>query len=493
MRSVSRVGRVAAFGAVIVAAVLVGFVLFGGGGGYSVNAIFQNGGQLVKGNLVEVGGVKVGSVKGISITPNGQAKIKMGIDGAYSPLPTATKAVVRQASQSGYANRYVELQLPGGPSKGQPKIPNGGTLTEAQTVATVDIDQLFNTLDPSTRKALQDFFKGSAAQYKGVTQQANLGLHYLNPALSTSSRLFNELNRDTPVLQHFIGDSAHLVTAVAQKRDDLAALVQNLNTTTHAIGSQKAALADSIGRLPDFMRNANTTFVNLRAALSDVDPLVNASKPVAKKLTPFLNQVQPLARDARPTIQDLNTVIRRAGANNDLVELTQTLTPLAHIAVDTAQRDGAQRAGAFPESTKALEASAPIIAFGRPYTPDLFGWFDDFSTTGDYDALGQISRTQTIFNNTSADSSVLNAIGLGGQLPTTPGLLQIGNGGEPFPAQLQQKLLQGLVRSQQFNRCPGAGDVVAPDKSNLLSSDEQKALGCTEADRGAGNYTPGSG
>jgi phospholipid/cholesterol/gamma-HCH transport system substrate-binding protein len=491
MRSVSRVGRVAAFAAVVVAAVLVGIVLFSGGGGYTVSAVFQNGGQIVKGNLVEVGGVQAGSVKGISITPQGQAKIKFSVNSAYAPLPASTRAVIRQASQSGYANRYVELQLPGGPRKGQPTIKSGGTLSESHTVATVDIDQLFNTLDPSTRKALQDFFKGSAAQYAGVTKQANIGLHYLNPALATSSRLFNELNRDTPVLEHFIGDSAHLVTAVAQKRDDLAALVQNLNTTTHAIGSQKAALADSIGRLPDFMRNANTTFVNLRAALNDVDPLVNASKPVAKKLKPFLDQVQPLARDARPTIKSLNTVIRRMGANNDLVELTQTLTPLAHIAVDTAQRDGASRAGAFPESTKALKGSAPIIAFGRPYTPDLFGWFDDFSTTGNYDALGQISRTQTIFNNTSADASVLNSLGLGGQLPSAPGLLQIGNGGKPFPAELQQKLLQGLVRSQQFNRCPGGGDVVAPDKSNLLSASEQQALGCNEADRGAGNYTPG--
>ena len=32
--------------------------------------------------------------------------------------------------------------------------------------------------------------------------------------------------------------------------------------------------------------------------------------------------------------------------------------------------------------------SAPIVGFGRPYTPDLFGWFDDFSNTGGYDALG---------------------------------------------------------------------------------------------------------
>jgi phospholipid/cholesterol/gamma-HCH transport system substrate-binding protein len=139
----------------------------------------------------------------------------MKIDGKYAPLPESTRAVVRQASQSGYANRYIELQLPPGPKKGQPTIKNGGTLPDSHTVATVDIDQLFNTLDPSTRKALQDFLKGSAAQYRGVTKQGNLALHYLNPALATSSRLFNELNRDTPVLQHFLKDSGDLVTAVA--------------------------------------------------------------------------------------------------------------------------------------------------------------------------------------------------------------------------------------------------------------------------------------
>jgi phospholipid/cholesterol/gamma-HCH transport system substrate-binding protein len=492
MRSVSRVGRVAAVGAVIAAVVLVGFVLFSTGGGYTVSAVFQNAGQIVNGNLVEVAGVQAGTVKGISITPDGRAKIKMGIDGKYAPLPADTRAVVRQASQSGYANRYIELQLPPGPKKGQSTLKSGATLPESKTVSTVDIDQLFNTLDPSTRKALQDFFKGSAAQYRGVTKQANLGLHYLNPALATSSRLFNELNRDTPVLEHFLKDSGDLVTAVAQKSDDLAGLVQNLNTTTHAIGSQKAALADAIGRLPDFMRNANTTFVNLRAALDDVDPFVNASKPVARKLKPFVDQVQPLARDARPTVRDLNAVIRRGGMNNDLVELTQTLTPLAHEAVDSAQRDGASRAGSFPESEKALKGSAPIVAFGRPYTPDLFGWFDDFSTTGGYDALGGISRTQTMFNTTSADAGVLRALGLGGSgLPTIPGLLQIGNKNNPFPADVQQKLLAGLTRSGQFRRCPGGGDVVAPDKSNVLTPDEQQDLDCTESDRGAGKYTPG--
>jgi len=119
----------------------------------------------------------------------------------------------------------------------------------------------------------------------------NVAFHYLNPALSTSRRLFNELNADTPTLERFVTDSSRLVTTLAERRDSLSALIQNLDTTMGAIGSQKVALADALQRLPDFMRRSNTTFVNLRAALNDVDPLVNASKPVARKLNPFLDQL----------------------------------------------------------------------------------------------------------------------------------------------------------------------------------------------------------
>ena len=57
----------------VAAIVLVGLILFGGGGvgGYKVHARFLNAGQLVKGNPVQVGGVPVGSVKGIKITDDG--------------------------------------------------------------------------------------------------------------------------------------------------------------------------------------------------------------------------------------------------------------------------------------------------------------------------------------------------------------------------------------------------------------------------------------
>src|SRR3954452_15648300 len=113
MRTVSGIGRVAAVAAVVAAVVLVGFIIFGGaGGGYTVKAYFENGNQLVKGNQVELDGTPIGSVKSLDITPNGQAVVTIGVDSKYAPLPRGVHATIRQASQSGIANRYIDLTMP---------------------------------------------------------------------------------------------------------------------------------------------------------------------------------------------------------------------------------------------------------------------------------------------------------------------------------------------------------------------------------------------
>ena len=474
MRTVSGIGRVAAVAAVVAAAVLVGVMLFSGGGGYTVKAYFINGNQLVKGNQVELNGTPIGSVKDLNITDNGQAVVTLKIKPEYAPLKQGTKATIRQASQSGIANRYVDLQMPAANS-GSTVIQDGGEITADNTTTSVDLDQLFNTLDPPTRKALQGFFKGQAKALDGKGEMQNVGFQYLNPALSTSRRLFEELNRDTPTLERFVTDSSRLVTALASRRDDLSGLIQNLDTTMASIGSQKVALADALQRLPGFMRRSNTTFVNLRATLNDVDPLVNASKPVARKLNPFLDQLQPLLHDLKPTVADLRSIVRKPGDQNDLTELTKTFGPLVSAALDKKGRtidfgggaqDVGETNGAFGTSVQAFKDATPAIAFGRPYTPDFLGWLDDFSTSGGYDALGGISRTQVVFNATTPENGI-------------PAVIPLPQRGEAY---------KQFNRLFQYKRCPGGSEPPAPDKSNVWSADEMKALDCKEEDRATGDF-----
>ncbi len=73
-------------------------------------------------------------------------------------------------SLSSVANRYIALTP--GPNN-NPTYPAGATLPASATGEVTDLDQLFNTLNPKTRKGLQDFIQGSAEQYVG--QGKNLG------------------------------------------------------------------------------------------------------------------------------------------------------------------------------------------------------------------------------------------------------------------------------------------------------------------------------
>jgi phospholipid/cholesterol/gamma-HCH transport system substrate-binding protein len=428
--------------AAIVAIVLV--VLLAGGSDYTVHARFVSASQIVKGNAVKVSGVSVGSVGTIRLTDDGQADVELKIsDGGYSPLRRGTRAIIRQSSLSGVANRYVDLQLGG--ARGA-DIPDGGTLKTDSTEAAVDLDQIFNTFDPPARAGTQKSIEFLRDFQAGNEDEANAALRYLNPALSSSSRLFAELNRNTPDFQRFVVESSKLVTDVSARDDVLSGLVRNLATTTSALTSNGKALADGIGLLPNVMRKADTTFVNLRASLDDLTPLVDDAKPIVRsKLIPFMDQLRPFARDAQPAVRDLSATVRRPGADNDFVELLRRQPALDEIATQTAQRNGADRPGALPATIKAVEGATPQLAFFRPYSADLIGWFDDFSTSGAYDALGNYSRAGLELNGFTLGPA-LNAL--------------------PVPPELRNALLSAGVKIGRNNRCPGSMERTAPDGSN---------------------------
>jgi phospholipid/cholesterol/gamma-HCH transport system substrate-binding protein len=443
-RGVGPIGRVAAIGALIVAALAVTIVLLTSGDEYTVTARFDNASQLVGGEQVIVAGTPVGSVEEVALGPQQSALVTFTVSDDYAPLPGGTTATIAPMSLAGIANRQVRLTLPSGDQAGE-EIPDGGTIDLVDTRAAVELDELFNTLDDRTVRNLKKVIRGLEASYDGVGRPANRGFRYLNPFLSSSRQLFGELTRDERGLERMLVDTSQLSGALASRRDDVSGLVHNLNLMMGAIGSRKESLSAAVGELPRFMRSFNTTAVNLRAALDDVDPLVDAAKPVAPLLRPFFRQLRGASSRLVPTVRDLDQVVRRGGKDNDLVELTRLQVPLSRIALGPVHRDGTKRGpdrpsrpGAFPESARALRDSLPQLSFLRPYTPELVGWFDDFGHSGIYDANGGIGRISTTFNSFSAAS------------PGIPSLLQ--------PPLDPSTVFGSLLDTGNLERCPGANE-----------------------------------
>jgi phospholipid/cholesterol/gamma-HCH transport system substrate-binding protein len=393
----STVARVLAVAAIVVAVALAALAMFGNGGGYKVHAVFQTAGQLVKGNEVRVGGSPVGTITDIDLDDQAQAVVTMKIeDDDLSPLHTGTTATIRATSLSGIANRYVSLKP--GPNSNE-QIADGGQIGSDDTSAPVDLDTLFNTLDAKTRKGLQNVIEGSGTWYEGRGNEANASTKYFAPFLNSTTRLTSELALDEAIFKRFVSDTAATVSAIAERRDDLAGLVASTNTAFRAIGDESASLDRALELLPSTLRKANTTFVNLRSTLDDLDQLVEESKPATKDLARFLGELRPVLSEARPTVADLRALIRSPGSDNDLIELTAKQPRLAQLT-----------ASVFPRAIQTLDQAQPVFEYFRGYTHDFASWISDFGqVAANYDANGHYARVQPMFLPTNYSGGTLTA------------------------------------------------------------------------------------
>jgi phospholipid/cholesterol/gamma-HCH transport system substrate-binding protein len=404
---------------------------------------FQNAGQLVDDDDVQIGGRRVGAVQDITLGDNNEAVVRISVDDEFAPLHEGTTAAIRLTSLSGIANRYVALSP--GPNSAR-ELEAGSTLTADRTTTPVDLDQLFSTFDPATRRNLQKVIRGSATASRGVGKEANEALRYLNPAVTSTSRLVGELAGDQRAFQDLLVETSRVVSALAERRGELSSAVGTSNEAFAAIAAEEEALRSGLDRLGPTLRRANSTFVNLRATLGDLDELTDVSLPATRELAPFLRELRPLVRDAGPTVSDLRRLVRSPGGGNDLTELLR-------------QAPGLERTArpALRNASAALERSTPVLDFIRPYTPDLVGWLRGFGqSTANYDANGHYARVQPMFNAfLLGEDNVLR--------PNTSGDRLAG-------AQT------GVLR-----RCPGAATPPAADGSNPWR-DVEGDLDCDPAD-----------
>ena len=144
-----------------------------------------------------------------------------------------------------------------------------------RTEPIVDIDQLLNALDPDRARGCSRSPSGFARWYEGKGEEANAGAKYFSPAVSATRRLVAEVARDQGTLVEFLQNTSKTMKAIGERRAELTALVSNTGRTMDAIGSEDAALEQALRFLPGTLRKGNTTFVNLRATLDDLDVLVD--------------------------------------------------------------------------------------------------------------------------------------------------------------------------------------------------------------------------
>jgi phospholipid/cholesterol/gamma-HCH transport system substrate-binding protein len=432
------VSRALAVGALGIVVLIAAYLVFSGGGGVDYHLEMKEAGQLVRGDQVQVGGVPVGSVTDIALTPNYKARVTIHVDSSLTPLHAGTIAEIRVPSLTGVANRFVALTP--GPNKGRPALEPGATLPASATREVVDLDQLFNTLNPKTRTGLKQVIQGSAEQFAGAGPELGKATEFFAPSFAAIDHFFTELTSDQSTFTSFLVETGKALTTLAAHKESLSDLVEHGDQTFQAIGAQQSALARGLHQLPLTLNQGNKTFAEIPSALSALTRLVEVQRANIPSLTTLLQRLRPLVSTATPVVSNFSQAISRPGSNNDLTDAFAALPALAR-----------ELTTASPNGVRALREAVPMTASFGPYSPELQGAVRSFGqTTAYYDANGHYARIS----------------------PVTPSFT-LGANNNLTPASSPQQVLQAL-QTGQLRRCPGAATQPPADGSAPFTAQ----LGC---------------
>jgi phospholipid/cholesterol/gamma-HCH transport system substrate-binding protein len=224
--------------------------------------LFANAGQLVKGDRVRIGGTPAGSITGIDLSKDGQAEVSIKLDHQFGPLREGTTAIVRQIGLTSVAGRYVDISP--APTF-RPALDDGATISAKDTTSIVDLDQLFNALNPATRKGLQQLIDGSASWYEGKEENANASAKAFPGTLSTLDQLATELSSDDANLSRFLIKAGDAFSALSDHKEELTDLVTHTRETTAALGENTESLDQALQHVAPALQKGTSAFVALRS------------------------------------------------------------------------------------------------------------------------------------------------------------------------------------------------------------------------------------
>jgi len=304
--------------------------------GYRFRTSFSEAGQLALQADVRISGVPVGKVE--SITPDkqtGRAVVIIQLAPQYAPLPSDSKAILRQKTLLG--ETYVELTP--GHSSAKP-IPEGGTLAASQVSDTVELDEILRAFDPQTRLAFQDWMQEQSQAITGHGQDLNDALGNLGPFADDAATIVDILNRQQGAVSRLIANTGVVFGALSERDGQLRSLIRNTNTVFSTTAARDRALQATFLALPTFEDQSALTLRRLTRFADNTNPLVT--------------QLRPAARELSPTLQDLQKI------SPDLRALLNKLGPLI-----TASKTG------FPAAEKVLEELRPLLAQTDPAARQL--------------------------------------------------------------------------------------------------------------------------
>jgi virulence factor Mce-like protein len=289
--------------------------------GYQFKVAFPEAAQLGLEADVRVAGVNVGKVRAKDLDPRHRNRTvaTIEVDPSYAPIARDTRAILRQKTLLG--ETYVELTP--GHVRTAGAVADGGTLPDGRVKGTVQLDEIFQALDPRTRRSFQGWQQELSRAVNGHSQDLNDALGTLPAFADDGTDLLTVLDGQKQQTQQLIRNTGVVFGALTADERKLHDLIVTAGQTFDATSRRQAALAETFRIFPTFLDESKLTFARVERFSKATDPLVQDLRPALRDAVPTLRDVHALAPDLRKTFTDLAPLID--ASKTGLPATTQTL------------------------------------------------------------------------------------------------------------------------------------------------------------------------
>ena len=274
MRSTGTLIKFTIFGVVMAMLTAFLFLIFGQvrtGATNGFSAVFADASRLESGDTVRVAGIRVGTVKDVSLLADRKVLVKFDAD-RNVVLTTGTKAQIRYLNLVG--DRYLELVDTPGSTK---ILPVGSQIPEDRTAPALDLDLLLGGLKPVIQGLNPQDVNALTASLIQILQGQGGTLDSL---FSKTSSFTNSLADNNQVIEQLIEDLKSTLDTLSKDGDEFSGAIDRLDQLIKGLSADRDPIGDAI-----------TSLDNGTASLTDL--LGRARAPLAGTIDQ-LNRLAPL-------------------------------------------------------------------------------------------------------------------------------------------------------------------------------------------------------
>jgi ABC-type transporter Mla subunit MlaD len=179
------------------------------------------------------------------------------------------------------------------------------TIPVEQTAGTIPPDLVLDILRRPARERFGLILSELGISLTARGEDVRTTLRRAVPALRETDAVLDILDANSKTLRQLTRDADTVLAGLARNRRDVGRFVHEAADTTQASASRSEELAQTVDKLPRFLRELRPTLADLGTTARLQTPALRDLRRAAPDLTELLTRLGPFARSARPAVRGL--------------------------------------------------------------------------------------------------------------------------------------------------------------------------------------------